>query len=58
MLFIIITILLVIAVLIAFERERQRRAKHRASTASLLAYIEWLPRSRGLELNARANWVG
>lgn len=49
---------LALALLIAFERERQRRAKHRASTQRLLHQIEWLPRSAGLERNARATWVG
>ena len=53
-----IIMLLVIALLLAFERERKRRAKHRASTAALLRHIEWLPRSVGLDLNVAANWKG
>lgn len=47
MLFIIVTIITVLF-LIALERERQRRAKHRAQTSALLAYVDTLPVARAL----------
>lgn len=51
--------LIVLAILIAFEKERQRKAKHRASTAKLLAYVSFLPMSLMLEHNARCvRWQG
>lgn len=46
MLFIIVII--AVLFLIALERERQRRAKHRAQTTALLAYVDSLPITRVL----------
>lgn len=48
MLFIMFIITLTVLFLVALERERQRRAKHRAQTDALLAYVESLPVRRAL----------
>lgn len=59
MLFIIVTVAaLMLLFLSRLERERQRRAKHRAKTQRLLAYINHLPFQRSLELNLQASWQG
>jgi preprotein translocase subunit YajC len=51
-------IVLVTMFLIALERERQRRAKHRAKTSALLAHVAFLPMSIRLERNLQATWQG
>jgi Na+/H+ antiporter NhaC len=55
MLFIIfITMILTIALLAVLERERQRRAKHRAQTRHLLLYIKLQPHIQTLAAYAPA----